>query len=163
MTTEFEARTSQFYDLRNGNTISLNGIKLGGFGETAAVSYEFVNDRAEHMAGADGIVVISNTNDDRLVATLTFMETSKSYAYVYGLYVAQQAAIRAGQRIPTLAYYHEDRINGDRVSAPDAVFITVPGPTKEKTAGEREFTILLPYAGDPFRMQMGPRNLGGLL
>lgn len=159
MSTTFELQVAQVYDLRHGNVIQLGGVRLGGFGETAAVSYEYGSDLMEDMVSADGFVTVSNLNDYRMRATLTMMETSKSYAYVAGLMTAQQLAIRAGGAIPLLSYQHTDKLNGDKVSSNQAIFLIRPSQTKERTAGEREFTILLPYAADIGKQAFGVKNL----
>lgn len=159
MSTVFEAQVARVYDLRNGNIIQLGGIRLGGFGETAAISYEYRSDLMEDLVSADGYVTVSNLNDYRMIATLTMMETSKSYAQVALLMAAQQATIRAGGQIPILAFKHQDKLNGDEVTSNQAIFLIRPSQTKERTAGEREFQILLPYAGDPLKQKFGVNNL----
>lgn len=145
------------YDLKR-NFLLIGGFRIGGFGEDAAITYEYGADIFEHNAGADGLVTFSRTNDLRMIATVTVMESSPSYRRL-GLLLGQQLAeLQAGPILP-LPFSHTDSLNGDVINSPQCVFVSFPTPNKSRTVSEREFQIALPYAAD--KVQFGSLNLGG--
>lgn len=135
------------------NDVVLGGHRLSGYGEDGGVEYEQASEIGDHVAGADGQVTFSRNNDKRVIATITVMETSRAYQVLAELLRAQQAQTE----IEPLTYLHRDNINGDQVQSKYAVFLNRPNPSKERTAGEREFQVLLPYAAD--KMQLGTKNV----
>lgn len=140
------------YDFKE-NDIVVGGHRLSGFAEDGGVEYDMASDIAEHISGADGQVTASKNNDNRMVATITVMETSRAYAVLAELMQSQQQSKTYGP----LPYLHRDNINGDLVKSKYAVFLNRPGPSKARAAGEREFRILLPYAAD--KVKFGPSNV----
>lgn len=144
------------YDAKQ-NYISVGGFRLGGFGEDAVVEYELGADIFEHNVGADSLVTFSRTNDLRLIAAVTVMETSPSYRRL-GLIINQQLAQLAVGALLPLPYLHADALNGDLIRSAQAVMISYPSPNKARTVSERTFQIALPYAAD--KMQLGALNLG---
>lgn len=131
------------YDLK-AVYLLVGGYRIGGFGEQGAVSFEYGSNLVETTISADGQGTVSRSNDDSMTATITVMETSKSYKDLAALMVAQQAQ----SPITRLEFLMKDDINGDKVSARHAVFTMRPKPNKAKKVGEREFELWLPNAGE---------------
>jgi hypothetical protein len=71
--------------------IIINGIRLTGFGEDAAIAFEPQSNIGEHTVSADGQVTFSRNNDKRVLATITLRETSKAVRDLYALLLAQNA------------------------------------------------------------------------
>lgn len=131
-----------FYDF-TANDLIIGGLEVTGFGEDGSIEYDFQGDIYEHASGADGHVAISRQNDYRMVVTVTVMENSQGNRYLAEL-VAQQTRV-AQLAPPPMPYLHRDRISGDEIKSPNAVFLTWPSPNKARSAGTREYTILLPH------------------
>lgn len=140
------------YDFK-ANDISVGGFLLSGYAAEGGVEYEMSSEIGEHVAGADGQVTFSRNNDKRVVATITVMETSRSYQVLAELMQAQQDETS----VQPLAYMHRDSINGDTVASAYVVFLNRPTPSKARAAGEREFQLLLPYAAD--KIKFGSNNI----
>jgi len=68
----------------------IGGYQIGGFGEDGAVSFEYGKPVASAKVGGDGQAVVSRNNDYSMTATITVMESSKSYKDLFTLYSAQQ-------------------------------------------------------------------------
>lgn len=129
------------YDLASVYLL-VGGYRLGGFGEEGGIEFEYGADIGETKVGADGQATFSRNNNDSMTATITLMETSKSYRDLAALMQAQIDA----ETIEALSFRMEDEINGDKVSARYATFLTRPTPNKGRAAGERQFKIFLPNA-----------------
>lgn len=127
------------YDLTQ-NYLYLGGIRIQGFGDDAAVSYEFDADKNATAVGADGEVSFSRQNNNLMVATITCKETSKAA----GILSEMEREQRDQEVIGRLSYAHRDRIGGDIVTDEYAVFLQTGAPSKSRDAGEREFRIALP-------------------
>lgn len=134
------------YNFKDGVVLIIGGRQIGGFAEDGGVEYEFPSDIYEHISGADSQVTISQLNDHRMIATITLMETSKSYRDLFQMLRTQEAQLI---KLP-LSYLHRDQINGDQVLSGSAVFLGYPAPSKSRTAGEREFRILLPHGAKSY-------------
>ena len=141
------------YDLM-ANFVTLAGVRLGGWGEDGGVEYAFESDNFEHISGADDSTVVSKINDGRLVATVTVLETSATYRHLAQLAIAQLATI--GPVLP-LAWGHVDLGNGDAINDGQAVMLNLPGPSKGRKVGTREFKILLPNGKN--LIQLGLLNI----
>jgi len=146
----FQLQTQHAYDLSQ-QVITINGAKLGGFGEDGAVTYAPSSDIIEHSVGADGLVVASRNNDKRIVATVMVREMSNSYTVLWNLLKAQQI----GPRFTPLPWYHLDPSNGDVVTDTHALFVNYPEIEKGQTTSDREFQILLPYAAGNMTLGAG--------
>lgn len=120
--------------------ILLGGRRLGGFGEEGVIEFEFGSDIGEPTKSADGDVTFSRSNDHSMIATITLMETSKSYRDLAEMMHTQQAQ----EVIESLAFLMSDEINGDKITDNYATFLTRPAPNKGKKVGERQFKLLLP-------------------
>lgn len=140
------------YNFKDGNLIIIGGERVGGFAEDGGIEYELAADTYEDVNGADGITTISQLNDPRMYATITLMETSKSYRVLANLWRIQKEQLI---KLP-MPMIHKDIINGDETKEVQAIFMAPPVPSKARTAGEREFRILLPNGVD--FMQLGANN-----
>jgi len=120
----------------------IGGYQIGGFGEDGAVSFEYGKPVASAKVGGDGQAVVSRNNDYSMTATITVMESSKSYKDLFTLYSAQQEE----EAFERLEFRMEDEINGDKVADQYCAFLELPAPNKARSASEREFKVFLPNA-----------------
>lgn len=151
-----------YHDLKHRNLVFINGRRIGGWGEEGGIEYEEAGALAEHLSGAGSKVVVSNMNDDRIIATLTVLNHSRSAKILHEEIQAQTLAFRGLGPIPPRPFLHEDVETGDKIADPYCVFLTRLLPSKGRTAGEMSTQILLPVAGDPLLMSIGNLNLVGL-
>jgi len=140
------------YDLTE-TSLTINGQPVTGFGENAAISFEFHAQLVEPTVGADGLVVMSRTNDNLVTCKITVLESSPAVGMLMGLQVAQRA-LPAFTPYPFLFI---DPLSGDEFADLYAVFMDRPSVAKTRKVGERIFSIGLPNAG-----RSGVFNLGGL-
>lgn len=120
--------------------LTVGGIRITGYGEDDAVTFETASDIIEHAITADGQVVVSRNNDFRVIATITVMETSKSARDLHNMIVAQNAQ----PAILPLPFLCIDGNSGDQIADQYSAFLNFAPPSKAKAAGTREFRILLP-------------------
>lgn len=131
------------YDLKAVD-LMIGGFRMSGAGEAGLVEYEWASDLAELTVGADGEAIVSALNNNALIATVTLMESSVSYATLAAN--MEVARLLSGiAPLPANPFFMFDRRNGDSVSG-TARFLTRPTPSKLATVGEREFRIVLPKA-----------------
>lgn len=126
------------YDISQ-NYITMNGHRIGGYGDDGGIEYEHGSDLVEVAVGADGEVTFSRSNNWLMYANITVRENSNSCRMLAQMQQMQEAS----PTIVPIAFYHRDALNGDEVRD-GAVFVQVPGPSKGRTAGERVFRIALP-------------------
>lgn len=122
--------------------LTIGGQLIGGFGEEGGVEFEWADDIGEDVVGADGEVTFSRSNDKRMYADITIMETSAGYARLLALSRAQEAQANIGP----LPFELSNPRTGERVSSSYTVFKTRPTPNQQKSAQERTIRVLLPYA-----------------
>jgi len=137
------------YDLKRV-TCFVNVNLLSGYGESGAISAEWVEDIGEITTGADGEQVFSRSNNRGMRVSITLMETSRSYRDLYTELVAQGIL----NQVPIGIFSLLDLINGDSITSEYFVFTKRPTVAKGKKAGERVFEIFLP---DPL-VTMGTLN-----
>lgn len=123
--------------------VTLDGVRVTGFGPDAAIEFERPGDVIEDEVGADGQVVASVSNDFRMYATITLQETSLACKTLLAKYQAQAAL----SVITPMSFIMHDTVTGDRVTDQYAIFKKLPAPNKGKKAGTRQFVLLLPNAG----------------
>lgn len=131
------------YDLK-AVYLTIGGYRIGGYGASGGVSMAYGADIATPTVGADGEAAVSRSNDNSMTATITVMETSKSYRDLATL----QAAQMAQEAITRLEFSLEDEINGDKFSDQYAVFLNRPDVAKGKGVGERVFKVFLGSAAE---------------
>jgi hypothetical protein len=136
------------YDLKQ-NRVLVNGQEISGFGADGALEYENASDLMERTKSADGVnTTFSVLNDEDLFVEITVLETSYAYKVLSDELKAMKQALKDGNPIPKISYYHRDRINGDTISSDSAVFMARPTASKGRTTGERVFRICLPNAAE---------------
>lgn len=131
------------YDLKKV-LVTIGGYRIGGWGNDGGIELAYQSPVGELSTGADGQSTFSRNNDPVMIATITVMETSRSYRDLYTLARAQAAT----DAITPLAFLLKDPISGDAVADDYATFVETPAPSKAKTAGERVFVVALPNARD---------------
>jgi len=123
---------------------TLDEVRITGFGVDSVAEYERPSDIIEDDVSADGQVVASVTNDNRMYVTITLMETSLAYRQLATKFQIQNALTT----IVPMKFLMHDLVNGDRIVEQYAMFKKMPVPSKGKKAGERQFQLLLPNAGE---------------
>lgn len=136
------------YDLKVVSLI-IGTETITGYGEDGGMEIEPNSDIAEASPGADGEYTLSRTNDKGHTATVVVRETSRGYRILTELMQAQEQELK----IAGYTFAMQDPISGERVTEDQAAFLTRPTIAKNREAGEREFTLLLP----------DPTILGGVL
>lgn len=127
------------YDLKSGVQCIVAGVLVSGFGENDAVTVERMADQRESMPSADGDVVYSKTNDNRVRITLTLHDRSRAYR---DLAAAAQAQLASPVIVPTPFFLSDT--NGDSITSAEAIFMRLPEPSKNRRAGEVQFLLELP-------------------
>lgn len=130
----------------NNVIVMLGGFRLGNFGEDGGVSFEYPSESVTHKVSADGRVSISKINDNRMIATVTLMQTSGSNRSLDAVWKTQNAAFAQGLPVIALPFSLTNPRTGDSVNTPGAVILQPPTPDQAMEAGEYEWQILLPYA-----------------
>ena len=138
------AKSYSFSDVQ----IVVAGLRIGGFDEGGGISIDFGGDIASMKQGADGEVTVSKQVLPPAVATITLMETSSSNLVLQGLLVAQRET-PAGFVLP---FAMIDLTTGESILSGQCVFLNMPGISKQREAGNREWKLGLPtyvaaYAG----------------
>lgn len=128
--------------------IAVNGVQIGNFTEDGGVSYERGAQPRDSMAGADGFSTMFKISDERLMVTISVMETSASYPYLWALYAASRAQEALNLRPLAMTYSHINPISGETVTSGEAHFLEVAVANAARAPGTRDFKILLPYAAD---------------
>lgn len=123
-------------------TLSVGGVLIGGFGEEGGVEFEWASDIGEDIVGADGEVTFSRSNDRRLYADITLLETSAGYSRLMAMMRAQQME----PAILPLPFELANPVTGERISSSYTVFKTRGEANVQKGAQERTVRVLLPYA-----------------
>ena len=134
-------RSLKTYDFRQV-TLVIGGFDIGGYGDDGGIDVEWGADVGEMSVGIDGEATFSADNNESATVTITVKETSRSYRDLAGLYTTQKAQ----RPIEALNFLMRDAINGDEVKDRFAAFLSLPGMSKGKTAGERVFVLALPNA-----------------
>jgi len=131
------------YNLKNVSLI-VGIYAISGYGEDGAIDIEWGADLGDSVVGLDGEVVFSPSNDPRAIMTVKVIQTSRAYRDLGSLVVAQKAAMESGLPLPGVVVTMIDPRTGDEIHAAQGVFLAQPAPSMGKTAGTREFKILLP-------------------
>lgn len=124
--------------------LSIDGQPIEGFGDSDAVTIAPMSDIMESYASADGETVVSATNDQRLEVTITVHQMSDAHRILGDALRLQEAALRAGQPVPTTAFFMRDPASGDQVSDQNAVIMALPESAYGKSITTREWKLLLP-------------------
>lgn len=136
-------RPLKTYDLRRVYLL-IGGYQIGGYGADGGIELEWAEDIGEGVVGADGLGTFSRSNNKAATVTVTVMETSQSYRDLATLMATQEAETE----ISGLGFLLKDDINGDKVAEQYPVFLSRPGISKTKKAGERQFKLWLPNAAE---------------
>jgi hypothetical protein len=120
--------------------LTIDGQRIGGYGEDGGVSVEFAGDDSEMVQGADGEVVVNQLPRQPATMTVTLLETSLSNGILQAIYTAQRLT---GTALSPLALV--DPSTGESLMSAEAKIANRPNITKNKSASAREWKILLPY------------------
>lgn len=137
---------------------SIGPVTLSNFGADGSVSFEYSSQIVESEVSADGYVVYTSNNDDRVQVTITLSEASKAVDLLDAQMRKQVENMHQGKAIDELVFYMEDPATGDFIRSPYTVFLQEPGISKSKSLGTREFRLELPYARFAFQHAKGQSN-----
>jgi hypothetical protein len=127
---------------------TVGGLALSDYGADGGISFEAQSDELESKLSADGLVNYSANHDRRLRVTITVMAHSFAAQYLHAQYTIQKAALEGGQPMVPISFGFINPATKEGISSESVVFITVPSFSVEKTEGEREFVLELPYGRD---------------
>jgi len=125
--------------------LSLAGLTLDGFGDSDAISIEFMSEEMSSYASADGDVAVAANNDPRLNVKITLHQMSKANAVLSEVWQTQAAAIKLGVGVPITPFFMLDPASGDTYREQSAVIMKLPDAAYGKEIDTREWTILLPF------------------
>lgn len=116
------------------STISADGIFVTGFGEDM-IEFEPNEDDFEYESGAQGDIIISETNDDTATCTLTLQATSPSNKHMMKL--ANEKKI--------FSFWVISKRNGmtEKAGGGQARILKKPTGAFGKTAEDREYEIVI--------------------
>jgi hypothetical protein len=132
-------------------------VPLANFGTDGSISFEFPSQLVESEVSADGYVVYTANNDERVRVTITLSEVSGAVPLLDELVKAQAGLMFAGGPLTPVPFYLLDPATGDTIASEYTVFLQEPTITKQKAIGTREYLVELPYAR--FRQQPGVTNI----
>ena len=121
-------------------------VALSNFGSDGSISFEMGSQIVESEVSADGYVVYTANNDQRVQVTITLSEVSGAVPLLDGLMKSQVQTLHDGGPIAPLSFFLQDPATGDQIESEYVVFLQEPGISKSKAIGTREFLIELPYA-----------------
>lgn len=135
----------------------IGSIPLANFGSDGSIQVEIQGPLVESNLSADGYVVYTASNDERVQVTITLSEVSGAIPLLDALVKAQAGLMFAGGPIAPVAFFLLDPATGDTLASEYVVFIQEPGVSKSKSIGTREYVIELPYAR--FKQLPGVKNI----
>lgn len=119
-------------------SLSLNGIPLSGYADGAFCRIAMESDAFSDIAGTDGEVARSKSNDKRATITIMLLQTSKSNDVLSALAILDQNAPGgAGVGVFLL----RDRQGTTLHLAPSAWISKLPDSEFGREAGTREWTL----------------------
>lgn len=136
----------------------VGGVALSNFGSDGSISFETGSQIVESEVSADGYVVYTANNDDRVQVTITLSEVSGAVPLLDSLMKAQVITMHSGGPIAPLAFFLQDPATGDAIESEYVIFLQEPNISKSKSVGTREFQIELPYARFSAKHQKGIFN-----
>lgn len=128
--------------------ITCGGSLIQGYADGEFITVENISPTFEDVAGTDGEVARSKSNDKRLKVVLKLLQTSQSNA-VLSAFLAEDDADPAGV---TFAFSMEDALGGTVAQGPEAWIVMQPTTTMDRTAKSREWEI---------HVAVGARNEAG--
>ena len=117
-------------------TITIDGVYITGLGEDM-IEFEFDEERFETAVGAQGDVVVNETNNKLATMTLTIQATSPQYAMCLDY-------ARKGKQFPV---WGVNKSIGERFGGTQARFKNPAGIAYGATLEDREFEIQI-FDGD---------------
>ena len=127
---------------------SINGLRIGGYGEQEAISMGADNDLYMMQTTADGGKIYSRTGDRGITLEISVMNTSKSYRDLALLMQTQHGLQGPRSAAPTtilpLPFRLADPVVGDFINSRHTMFMNYALPQKGQTAQAVRFRISLP-------------------
>lgn len=136
----------------------VGGVALSNFGSDGSISFEMGSQIVESEVSADGYVVYTANNDQRVQVTITLSEVSGAVPLLENLVRSQVQTLHGGGPISPIGFFLQDPATGDQIESEYVIFLQEPGISKSKAIGTREFQIELPYARFAGSHQKGPNN-----
>lgn len=127
---------------------SVGGLPLSDYGSDGGIAFEGQSDELESQLSADGVVNYSANHDRRIRVTITLMGHSASARYMDSLFRTQKTALESGAPFNGATFYFFNPATAESIGSDAAVIISAPSFSAEKTEGEREYVLELPYGRD---------------
>jgi len=126
----------------------VNGVTLSDYGSDGGISFEPQSDEVESQLSADGLVNYSANHDRRMRATITVMAHSFAAQYLDARYRAQKRNLESDGSLGGETFFFFNPATGEKIASGNLVFVTIPSYSVEKSEGERDFVVELPYGRD---------------
>lgn len=134
----------------------LGTVPLSNFGSDGGIEGELPSQLLESEVSADGYVIYTANNDERIRFTITLSAHSGALPLLEAMVFAQSAVMHAGGTLPVLPFFLLDPATGDEITSEHTIFLQSAVISKGKSAGTRQYIIELPYARH--RQVVGAKN-----
>lgn len=121
--------------------LTVNGIRIQGFGDDGGVTIEPDGDDGALSQGADGEVTLTQFAPPPFKATIKLKQTSTSNGVLAGLRALQRSL---GVSLMPCPFSLLDPGSGETLLSPQAIFMGRPSVSMDKEASDREWVLGLP-------------------
>jgi hypothetical protein len=128
--------------------LQLAGVMLSEYGPDGSISMEPQSDEVSSRVSADGIAGYSYLNDKRIRVTITVMNTSQAFKYMFNLARGLRAVHERGLELPPVPFVFFDPKAKWGLTSQYAICVQLPSFTVEKEEGTSDFVWELPYGRD---------------
>lgn len=126
------------HDLSACTTI-IGGELITGFGESDAITIDYMEDTATPTAGADGALTVSRSNNRNMTVEITVTQNSDGYKALSDLFETQSAQTS----IARMPFRFNNPLTGDKVRSDWFAFLKAPEVKVGKTVSEVMFKGIL--------------------
>lgn len=120
-------------------TLIVGGQLVTGFGESDAITIDYMEDAATPTAGADGALTVSRSNNRNMTVEITVMQNSDGYKVLSDLFATQSAQTS----IARTPFHFQNPQTGDKVRSDWFAFTKAPPMPLGKTIAEVVFKGVL--------------------
>ena len=125
--------------------LTLAGVPISRYGPDGGIEFDTQANLVESETTADGYVIYTAQNDDRITCTVTISQFSPQYDEIMEIIRGQMLGINVGLGIPPLPTSLFDPATGDLFASEYTVFVKEPMPNKTKTLGPVTIEVEFPY------------------
>lgn len=132
---------TKFYD-PDQVVITVGGVPIQGYADGEFITVEQVSNAFDDVAGTDGEVARSKSNDRRATATIKLLQTSESNLYLSGLHNVDLAAPNGAG---VVSFQMVDKQGQTIIHADQAWIVKFPDNSMDRTAKSREWQIRIAH------------------